>query len=94
MRMNQELPEPEAVPPESEKKQDSMLEMKLYRVGQVAKMFDVTNYTVRHWLNTEGPTGLRGIKIGTGLQGQWRITEQELIRFANIKFGSGLPRER
>lgn len=78
-RMNQEeTPKPRAV--------IDAEDLKLYTVKQVADIFQVTEYTVRSWLKEPG--GLRGTKMGRGTTGHWRITSQELVRFANQKFGS------
>lgn len=77
-------------PPEGEPSSASELdEMTLYTVAQVAKVFNVSAYTVRQWLNADD--GLRGIKVGTGNTGRWRVTKQEMVRFANDKFGGDLP---
>lgn len=56
---------------------------KLFTIRQVAQMFEVTPYTIRHWL-TLGE--LVGTKIGPG-QGLWRITKGEIVRYANKKYG-------
>lgn len=63
--------------------QDEMPE-ELYTVPQIAQMFQVTPYTVRVWLR-EGD--MRGIKVGNG---RWRVSRQELIRVANVKYGTEL----
>lgn len=56
----------------------------LYTVPQIAKMFQVTPYTVRVWLKSGD---MRGIKVGNG---RWRVTRQELVRVANVKYGNDL----
>src|SRR4028118_2250185 len=76
-RRNQEQPEKNDVP-------DDLKEVQLLTVGQVAKIFNVTAYTVRVWLN-QGT--LKGVKVGAGTMGHWRITRQEVTRFANDKYG-------
>lgn len=78
-------------PPEESSETNELEEMTLYTVAQVAKVFGVSNYTVRVWLNAE--KGLRGVKVGSGNRGCWRVTKQEMVRFANDKFGGDLPNE-
>lgn len=51
------------------------------KVERVAQMFDVSQYTVRDWLKTGK---LNGIKSPGG---QWRVTKEEVERFANQQFG-------
>lgn len=47
---------------------------------KVAKMFDVQDYTVHHWIK-DGK--LKAIKIA----GRWRIQQSEVVRFANAQYG-------
>jgi len=49
-------------------------------VGQVARIFSVTNYTVRVWLKD-------GKLQGHKPSGQWRIAKSEVARFANQLYG-------
>ena len=72
MRRNPET-HPQSEPPEE-----------LYTVSQIAKMFQVSDYTVRVWLKAGD---MRGIKVGNG---RWRVSRQELVRVANVKYGSEL----
>lgn len=83
-RVNQESKESPTTP-----QSVSIESLKLYTVKQVAQIFQVTEYTVRVWLKEQG--GLRGVKMGKGSTGHWRVTGAELVRFANEKFGSDLP---
>jgi len=57
--------------------------MKMLKVSDVAKIFDVEPATVRVWLN-DGT--LEGVKIGKGHY--WRIPEQNVIDLANRRYGS------
>lgn len=84
--MQENTPEEEDNPEANE-----LEEMRMYTVTQVAKVFNVTAYTVRVWLNTDN--GLRGTKVGSGNRGTWRISKQEMVRFANDRFGSDLTDE-
>lgn len=71
-----------------EKPKDYTIEsqnLNLLTVQEVAKIFKVTPYTVRVWLK-DGE--LIGTKMGRGSTGHWRITHEEVVRFANDKFGS------
>lgn len=54
---------------------------KMYKVDDVAKLFDVTPYTVRHWINTDM---LHAVKIRSG---HWRVPESAVEEFANQKYG-------
>lgn len=53
------------------------------KVERVAQIFDVTPYTVRDWLKSGK---LKGVKSPGG---QWRVTEEEVERFANQEYGEG-----
>lgn len=53
------------------------------KVEKVAQIFDVSQYTVRGWLKTGK---LKGAKSPGG---QWRVTQDELERFAQEHFGEG-----
>lgn len=53
------------------------------KVEKVAQMFDVSQYTVRDWLKTGK------LKGGKSPGGQWRVTEEELERFAQQEYGEG-----
>lgn len=55
---------------------------KLYKSSEVAELFGVTIETVRTWLKDGS---LKGIKIGNGYN--WRISESEVIKLANGKYG-------
>jgi excisionase family DNA binding protein len=55
---------------------------KLYRVSEVAALFEVTPATVRIWLN-EGI--LQGIKIGRGHY--WRIPASAVEELATSRWG-------
>jgi excisionase family DNA binding protein len=73
---------PEEVEPEEEATDlDELL-----TVGQVAIIFQVTNYTVRVWLK-EGK--LNGIKVAGASRGHWRISRREVLRLATETYGSG-----
>lgn len=61
---------------------ESILNEKMYKPSEVAKMFNVESATVRVWLNTNL---LRGVKIGRGHY--WRIPESALVEFANKRHG-------
>lgn len=82
-------------PPEEESSSVNELEkMKMYTVSQVADVFGVSDYTVRTWLNTPSSEGgMRGTKVGVGNTGRWRVSKEEMIRFASDKFGGDLPNE-
>lgn len=54
----------------------------LMKVAQVAKIFSVSQFTVRSWCR-DGT--LKAIKFGR--DGAWRIQKSEMIRYANIRFG-------
>ena len=54
-----------------------MQETKLLTVGQVAERLQVSEYTVRRWLNSDR---LKGLKLGGDRLG-WRVSEDELRRF-------------
>jgi excisionase family DNA binding protein len=56
---------------------------RLYKVSEVAKLFDVTPATVRIWLNDKT---LRGIKIGKGHY--WRIPSTAVEELATSRWGS------
>lgn len=85
MRRNMTQDDPE--PTEHEKFLETLKNIPELTVPQVAKIFQVTPYTVRGWLN-EGI--LIGVKTGNGSMGRWRITKQEVVRFANDRFGSDI----
>ena len=51
------------------------------KVDTVASIFDVTQYTVRDWLKTGK---LKGVKSPGG---QWRVTRDEVERFAKETYG-------
>lgn len=53
----------------------------LMRVSEVAKIFEVADYTVREWLK-DGK--IEGSKTPGG---QWRIARTEVERFANEIYG-------
>ena len=55
----------------------------LYKVREVAELFDVTPGTIRIWLN-EGT--LRGIKIGKGHY--WRVPASAVEELATSRWGS------
>jgi excisionase family DNA binding protein len=55
---------------------------KYYKVSEVAKIFDVTNYTVRTWINTGK------IKATKSPGGQWRIAGTEIKGYAQKEFGN------
>jgi excisionase family DNA binding protein len=50
-------------------------------VGEVAEIFNVTDYTVRVWLKSGK---LNGFKPAGQ---QWRITQSEVVAFANKQYG-------
>lgn len=52
----------------------------LMTVGEVAKIFQVSNYTVRVWIHEDQ---IKATKIGR----RWRIPKSEVTRFANLKYG-------
>lgn len=54
------------------------------RVSDVAKVFDVTSYTVRQWLNNGD---LKGVKIGNGHY--WRVAKSEIKRYADKRYQPG-----
>lgn len=54
----------------------------MYKPSEVAKMLSVTRQTVQTWL--KGGM-LNGVKIGMGKY--WRISESELKRFINKRYG-------
>jgi predicted site-specific integrase-resolvase len=56
---------------------------KLYKVSEVAELFEVTPATVRLWLN-EGI--LYGVKIGKGYY--WRIPQSSIENLATERWGS------
>lgn len=56
---------------------------KLYKVSEVAQLFEVTSGTVRIWLN-DGT--LRGIKIGKGHY--WRVPASAVEELATSRWGS------
>lgn len=56
------------------------LSQRLYSTLEVAKMFGVTEYTVRDWIKEKK---FRATKLGK----RWRIPESELVKFANEKYG-------
>lgn len=85
-RVNQDAPEPEPT------KVIDAEDLKLYTVKQVASIFQVGEYTIRSWL--KDPNGLRGTKMGRGTTGHWRVTGQEIVRFANERFGSEVKHVR
>lgn len=55
---------------------------KLYKVSEVARLFDVQPGTVREWLKSGE---LRGIKIGNGHY--WRVPESAVHALAQEKYG-------
>jgi excisionase family DNA binding protein len=55
---------------------------KLYKVDEVAKLFDVQPATVREWLKSGE---LRGIKIGGGHY--WRVSESAVHELAQERYG-------
>lgn len=83
MRMNPEVPldSLHTVLPEEDPEK-----LELLKVSQVAKIFSVTEWTVRTWLR-EG--SIRGIKIAGASHGHWRVTRKEIARFANERYGDG-----
>lgn len=54
----------------------------MFKVAEVAKMFNVENATVREWLK-DGT--LRGIKIGKGHY--WRVPASAAYELANKRYG-------
>lgn len=59
---------------------------KMYSVRKVAKMLDVTTYTVRHWIKNGK---LKAVKIPDNSdKSQWFISEEELDRLRNIAANS------
>lgn len=63
----------------TEPETDEALEQYL-STNSVAEMFDVTNETVRNWIQSG--------KLRAGkLAGLWRVRKSEVIRFANEHFG-------
>lgn len=52
----------------------------LYSISSVAKMFDVTSYTVREWIKSGK---LEAFKV----MGQWRIQKSALVELANKEHG-------
>jgi excisionase family DNA binding protein len=52
----------------------------LYGVGTVAKMFDVTQYTVREWIDS-------GVLPARKVQGRWRIQHKDVVELANKEHG-------
>ena len=56
---------------------------KMYKVSEVADLFEVTPATVRVWLN-DGI--LRGVKIGRGHY--WRIPASAVEELATYRWGS------
>lgn len=53
---------------------------KLVRVSDVARAFDVTDYTVREWLKA-------GKMKGTKINGHWRVSEQAMKNYAQEVYG-------
>ncbi len=51
-------------------------------VDEIANIFKVTPYTVRHWCR-DGET-LHGVKLPNG---EWRVLKSEMVRLANAKYG-------
>ena len=58
----------------------------LFKVSEVAKLFDVTPYTVREWLKSGK---MKGIKMGDGVKPHWRITKSEVNAFGTRMYGNG-----
>lgn len=56
---------------------------KLYKVREVAELFEVTPATIRLWLN-DGT--LHGVKIGKGYY--WRVPESSIKDLATSRWGS------
>jgi excisionase family DNA binding protein len=56
--------------------------MMMYKVSDVAKMFNVKPATVRIWLSNGT---LSGIKIGSGHY--WRIPEDSVTKLAERRYG-------
>ena len=65
--------------------QQDALPERLYRVSEVAAIFDVTPATVREWLK-KGDLQGHGIKIGKGHY--WRIPASAVIDLAQRRHGS------
>lgn len=61
---------------------------KMYKPGEVAAMFGVTQATVRIWLNEKT---LRGVKIGRGYY--WRIPESAVKELATKLYGGDATNE-
>lgn len=55
-------------------------DLKFYTTEQVAEMFEISNYTAREWMRT-------GKIKGHKFHGYWRVSEEELRRFANEMIG-------
>lgn len=53
----------------------------LWSVGTVAEMLDVTQHTVRQWIEQEA---LPARKI----RGRWRVSKSDVIDFINKEYGN------
>lgn len=60
---------------------DPLIE-KMYRVEEVAKIFDVKPYTIREWIRNGK---IQAIKLDTG---RFRVYESEIRRFVNERHGA------
>lgn len=52
-------------------------------VREVARIFEVSEYTVRDWLKSDDETKIRGVKKGKS----WRVHPREVARIAQYKYG-------
>ncbi len=57
----------------------------LYTVKQLASIFDVTEYTIRCWIN-DGR--LKAFKPSDKKKGHWRVSESEVRKLAETKYGA------
>lgn len=60
---------------------------RMMRVGEIAKFFSVTTYTVREWFKAfekDNTKGLKGFKVN----GQWRAYQSDVHAYAQREYGA------